>query len=143
MTSPFSGGCACGAIRYSIVGEPPVMRDCQCRHCQQRSGTGHSSYLAFQDARVELSGEARKWEVTGDEGTVKSHAFCPVCGAPVYLTVPAMPQFFAVHAGSLDEPARYRPQAVLFAARGQPWDHVDPGLQRFDTMPPADARQTS
>lgn len=141
MTNPFSGGCACGAIRYSVVGEPARMNDCQCRHCQQRSGTGHSSYLAFEGAQVELSGQARTWEVTGDGGTVKSHAFCPVCGTPVYLTVPAMPQFLAVHAGSLDEPARYRPQAVLYASRRHAWDPIDPALQRFDTMPPADAAQ--
>lgn len=40
MTQPCSGGCAFGAIRYS-TNQPPVFQNlCQCRHCQQRSGSG-------------------------------------------------------------------------------------------------------
>lgn len=135
MSDPFTGGCACGAVRYAIVGEPLVMNDCQCRHCQQRSGTGHGSYLTFKDAEVTLTGEARRWEVTGDLGTLKSHAFCPACGAPVYLAFPAMPDLFTVHAASLDDPARYAPTATLFTARGPAWDPVPPGHTRFAGMP--------
>ena len=40
------------------------------------------------------------------------------------------------HAASLDEPARYKPQAVTYAARGHDWDHLDPELTKFETMPP-------
>jgi hypothetical protein len=135
MSDPFTGGCACGAVRYSVVGEPLVMADCQCRHCQQLSGTGHGSYLTFKDAVVTLNGEARRWEVTGDLGTVKSHAFCPTCGAPVYLAFPAMPDLFTVHAASLDAPERYAPSMTLFTARGHAWDPVAPGQRTFTGMP--------
>jgi hypothetical protein len=41
MNTSYTGGCACGAIRYEINGEPVVMLDCQCRQCQRDSGTGH------------------------------------------------------------------------------------------------------
>jgi hypothetical protein len=41
-----------------------------------------------------------------------------------------------VRAASLDDPSRYRPQVLTYAARGYAWDHVDPMLQRFDRMPP-------
>ncbi len=136
MTSkPFAGGCACGAIRYSIVGEPMVMNDCQCRHCQQRSGTGHSSYVVFKGAAVTLSGRASTWEIKGDLGTPKSHGFCPTCGAPVYLAFPTMPDMFAIQAGSLDEPERYQPQATLFTASGHAWDALAPGVRTFEGMP--------
>ena len=47
MSKAFTGGCACGAIRYEIPAEPLVMSDCQCRDCQRKSGTGHGSYLTF------------------------------------------------------------------------------------------------
>ena len=47
MSEAYTGGCACGAIRYEISDEPMVMADCQCRDCQRKSGTGHGSYLTF------------------------------------------------------------------------------------------------
>ncbi|MCV9998485.1 GFA family protein [Pararhizobium sp. YC-54] len=138
MTKAFKGGCACGAIRYEITAEPVFMNECQCRHCQHRSGTGHGSYLTFSGRKdVKLEGEATEWEVAGDSGGIKSHAFCPTCGAPVYLTFAAMPDFFTVHAASLDDPGRFKPQAVTYHLRGYAWDHLDPALPKFDKMPPA------
>ena len=49
MSKAYNGGCACGAIRYEISGEPVFMNHCQCLDCQRRSGTGHGSYLTFAD----------------------------------------------------------------------------------------------
>ena len=135
-SAPYTGGCACGAIRFEIADTPLVMNDCQCRDCQRRSGTGHGSYLTFPSrTNVRLQGDAKHWDVTGDAGTVKRHAFCPTCGSPVYLTFPAMPGLFVVHAASLDDPSQYKPQFVTYRVRGQSWDYVDPTLRRFDKMP--------
>lgn len=47
----YTGGCACGAVRFEISGEPMVQADCQCRDCQRKSGTGHGSYLTFPDRK--------------------------------------------------------------------------------------------
>ena len=136
MNQPYAGGCACGAIRYRIDDEPLAMNDCQCLHCQKRSGTGHGSYLTFGSRdKVELSGEAKTWQVAADNGNVKSHGFCPQCGAPVYITFSAAPAAFTIHAGSLDDPSRYRPQVVTFVSRAQPWDRVDAALPGFPQMP--------
>jgi hypothetical protein len=66
---------------------------------------------------------------------VKTRAFCPACGSPVYLTFAAMPELFTVHAASLDEPARHKPQMVTYRLRGEAWDRIDPGLPHFDRMP--------
>jgi hypothetical protein len=135
MSKAYTGGCACGAIRYDISGEPVFSNDCQCRDCQQESGTGHQSHLTFRRADVKLTGEGNGWDMVADSGKVKTRYFCPTCGSPVYLTFSAMPEFFSVRAASLDDPSRYRPQALTYAARGYAWDHVDPALQRFDRMP--------
>ncbi len=137
MSKPYTGGCACGAIRYEIPGELLAMNDCQCRHCQQRSGTGHGSYLTFADKKsVKLQGAASHWDIAADNGNVKTHAFCPACGSPVYLTFKAMPDLFTVHAASLDDPGRYKPQVVTYGVRGHAWDCLDPTLPKFDRMPP-------
>jgi len=137
MSEAYGGGCACGAIRYEISGEPMVSNDCQCRDCQRRSGTGHGSYLTFPSrAQVKLTGEAKQWDVVGDSGNVKTHAFCPTCGSPVYLTFAAAPDFFTVHAASLDDPRRYKPQMVTYRVRGHALDFIDPDVPKFDKMPP-------
>ncbi len=137
MSEVYAGGCACGAIRYEIRGEPLVENHCQCRDCQRKSGTGHGSYLAFPRAGVELRGEATRWDTRGDSGNTKTQAFCPVCGSPVYLTPAAAPDVFIVHAASLDDPSRFRPQMVTYGIRGYAWDRIDPALPKFDRMPPA------
>jgi len=137
MSETYTGGCACGAIRYEISGEPIFSNHCQCRDCQRESGTGHSSYLTVRREHVTLSGHAATWDMVGDSGNVKTRAFCPTCGLAVYLTFAGMPDLVAIRATSLDDPSRYKPQAVTYAMRGHAWDYLDPALPKFDKMPQA------
>lgn len=136
MTSPWTGGCACGAVRYETVAEPIFQNHCQCLDCQKRSGTGHGSWLTFPGrADMAITGEARIWRVAADNGNEKAHAFCPTCGTPVHLTFSLMPDMIAVPAASLDDPGRFSPQAVTYGVRGHAWDTLDPALPRFERMP--------
>jgi hypothetical protein len=136
VTRLYTGGCACGGIRYEARQEPVFENHCQCRDCQQRSGTGHGSYLTFaQRTEVTITGEARSWRVAGDSGNEKVHAFCATCGTPVYLTFVAMPDLIAIHATSLDDPGQFNPKVVTYGVRGHAWDTVDPSLPKFDRMP--------
>lgn len=136
MNPSYTGGCACGAIRYEIPSEPIFQNHCQCLDCQHKSGTGHGSYLSFMRGGVKQTGSAALWEMVGDSGNVKTRAFCPACGSPVYMTYAAMPDVITVHAASLDDPSRFKPQAVTYAVRGYEWDVLDPALTRFEKMPP-------
>jgi hypothetical protein len=135
MSGSYAGGCACGAIRYDIASEPIFQNHCQCRDCQRESGTGHGSYLTFARKGVKLTGQATEWHMVADSGNAKTRAFCPVCGSPVYMTFAAGPDAFAVHAASLDDPGRFQPQVVTYAARGYRWDRLDPALRSFEGMP--------
>ena len=133
MTGSYTGGCACGAIRYEMSSEPIFENHCQCIDCQKRSGAGHGSYLTFAErAEATVTGEAKIWRMQTDKGTEKLHAFCPTCGTPVYLAFVAMPDLTAVHAASLDDPGRFNPQAITYAIRGHAWDKMDPALQTFE-----------
>ena len=135
MSKSFTGGCACGAIRYEVSGDP-MMSDCRCRQCQHESGTGHTSNLTFMGATVKVEGKASSWNTVGEGGTAKSSTFCPTCGSPVYMTFPDMPDIFLIRAGSLDDPDQYNPQMVLWTTRSRAWDQIDKALPKFDKMPP-------
>lgn len=137
MEAPFTGGCACGALRYAMHGLPVVQTHCQCRDCQRRSGSGHSSWLVFAEPAAEaVTGPARQWSVAAESGAEKRHAFCPTCGTPVYLAFPAMPGIVAVTAASLDDPARFSPRQVTWISTAQAWDALPTGLQGYSQMPP-------
>jgi hypothetical protein len=51
-----------------------------------------------------------------------------------------MPDFFIVEAATLDDPASFAPQMVVFTSSGFSWDHLDPALPRFSKMPPIPPR---
>ena len=137
MNTSYSGGCACGAIRYRTDSAPIFQNHCQCRDCQRRSGTGHGSYLTFASrAEMTITGEANTWRVAGDSGNEKLHSFCPNCGTPVYLEFAAMPELIAIHAASLDDPGQFAPEVLTYALRGLAWDRMDPALAAFERMPP-------
>lgn len=138
MSKPYTGGCACGSIRYEIVDQPVFQNHCQCRDCQHKSGTGHGSYMTFPSrSAVTLKGETAQWDFVADNGNVKTRRFCPACGSPVYMTFSESPELFTVHAASLDDPSRFKPQVVTYHVRGHAWDQLDPALMTFDKMPGA------
>ncbi|WP_423601915.1 GFA family protein [Sphingomonas sp. MS122] len=136
MTSPYTGACACGAIRYEIAEEPAIMNLCQCRQCQRESGSGHGAHLTFAGATVTVSGNPVWWESVGENGTRKRRGFCPTCGSPMFIALPDMPEIFITSAASLDDPSRYRPQAIYWTAAGHAWDRIDPALAAFEKLPP-------
>ncbi|TIS66484.1 GFA family protein [Mesorhizobium sp.] len=140
MSTLYTGGCACGAVRYEAKAAPIFENHCQCRDCQKRSGTGHGSYLTFASrADVAITGTTTDWRIAADNGNVKIHSFCSVCGTPVYLTYIAMPDPITVHAASLDDPSRFNPTVVTYGSRALPWDKMETGLTTFEKMPPGPA----
>jgi hypothetical protein len=136
MGKTLTGGCACGAVRYEISAEPVASVQCQCRDCQRATGTGHVNAMAFAQTAVTLTGELRFHDVRSNSGNTVSRGFCPNCGAPVMWKFTRNPELRGIVVGSLDEPGVFAPQMVFFASRGHAWDHLDPALPKFDTLPP-------
>ncbi len=129
--STYSGGCACGAVRYEVSAEPVRAFYCQCRACQRATGTGHASVLVFPRAAVTMAGGAAEFAQKADSGAQMVRGFCPTCGSPLYGKPQANPDYIGLFVGGLDDPSYFKPQAVIFAASGQPWDQLDPALKRF------------
>ncbi len=123
----WSGGCACGAVRYSCEGEPAMMVNCHCRDCQRATGSAYAAFVIFAKGAVSLTGAPRYHEVTGGSGKPIARGFCPTCGNPVTVTLEAVPDVIGFYAASLDDPARYKPAMDVFTASAHPWDlmHAD------------------
>lgn len=123
-----TGRCACGAVRYVISAEPGFAFHCQCRQCQRASGAGHASLFVVPRDAVTVEGVLKFYAQAADDGATVSRGFCPDCGSPVLGKSSGAPDVLIVTAASLDDPAQFEPQKVVFSASAQPWDYVDPAL---------------
>ena len=137
MTTVFSGGCACGAVRYDSTSEPLVAGHCQCRACQHASGTGHASHIMVPRDALTVRGEVRFYDSSADSGNIVSRGFCPTCGSPVLSHNSGFPDHAFLRAASLDDPALFRPTMVVYTGTSQPWDRIDAALTAFETQPDA------
>lgn len=77
-----SGGCLCGAIAFTVTGEPDYPHVCACRHCQCRGGGPLQSWVSFPIATLTWTGSGElKWFETFPGETRRG--FCPECGSHI------------------------------------------------------------
>lgn len=136
MSTSYSGGCVCGAIRYEGSVESPIMANCHCRDCQRSSGGPFSAVLVVPAASLRLlHGEPKYHVVTADSGKLASRGFCPECGSPLFAKGEAAPDFIAIKAGSLDDSSWFKPMVDIWTASAQPWDYMNPELPKVPKAP--------
>ena len=128
----FTGGCACGAIRYACAGPVKLSLNCHCRDCQRASGSAFiSGIIVANDTFTFTRGEPTYYSVTADSGTTTTRGFCARCGSPLIVRTLASPHTVAIAAGSLDDPSWHRPTVDIWVGSAQPWDVLNPALQSF------------
>ena len=131
----YTGGCLCGAVRYEADGEPLYTGYCYCADCRKASGSGFIPYMGFDSSAVRFSGETRQYWSKNFQGRLAVRNFCPTCGGLVFGGEVGKDKSHTIYAGSLDEPAAFRPTTAIFLRDRAPWALLPPGLEHFDTMP--------
>lgn len=123
-----TGRCLCGEITYVIEGDPVATAVCHCDHCQRQSGSAFSVNLIVQPAQLEVSGELRTYEDTGEHGDAVyvRRRFCGSCGSSIVSELVG-PGALAVKAGTLDDRSEVQPMLEVWCVDRQPWA-VLPGM---------------
>ncbi|MGE0826425.1 MAG: GFA family protein [Candidatus Binatia bacterium] len=136
MSISFTGGCACGAIRYECATEPLFMWKCHCRDCQRSTGGGAAVNVVFPASAVQFTTGALKEDVrTGASGNKTYRGFCPECGSPVSARADLIPDIRGLSAASMDDPSRLELVAEIWTASAQPWDELSAKVPHFATTP--------
>ncbi|MGQ7790974.1 GFA family protein [Faunimonas sp. B44] len=109
MDPALTGGCQCGAVRYTLLAQHRTADVCHCRMCQRSSG---APFVAFAQFRAE--------DVRWDRGAPKlfrssnlvDRGFCAACGTT--LTYQFLPHgTVSITLASLDDPNAITPQAQM------------------------------
>jgi hypothetical protein len=123
-----TGGCLCGAVRYSLSETPIDAGYCHCRLCQRASG---APVMAF--GTVPLA--ALRWS-TGLPGRYRSSNlaerwFCTQCGTPIAIHADYQPDTIDIALTTLDEPDAVSPAFHIWTASRIAWFDTADHYPRF------------
>jgi len=135
MPIPFSGGYACGAIRYTCAAEPIIAWQCHCRDCQRASGGACSPVFYVAKSAWTVTGEVKYYEVQAKSGNTVSRGFCPECGSPLWALLSTLPTIVSIRIASLDDPSEVPPTMDIWTVSAQPWEYLDPARSKVETQP--------
>src|SRR5258708_39631339 len=111
ITTPFTGGCACSAIRYESTAGPLMMVHCHCRDCQQSSGGTFSSFVIVPTEAFKLLRGSLRFHPSPSQMGGKTHrGFCPECGSPIQPKPDSAPHIVSITNSSSAYPPRFNPQ---------------------------------
>ena len=105
-----TGGCRCGAVRYTIEAERITARHCWCRDCQYIGAGSGTVNVFFPSETVKVEGALSDYASRAASGNLVHRQFCPTCGTPVFTQSEARLHLIGVRAGTLDDPEIGRPR---------------------------------
>jgi hypothetical protein len=136
-STPLTGGCGCGAVRFELTEPPLGAVYCHCTRCQRRTGGAASASARVAPGSVRIvQGEDRLRGWTPEGGRTKT--FCGDCGSAVFIQDPASGAIAGIRMGSFDDDPGVRPTARQFTAYAVPWEPIpDDGLPRYPERVPS------
>ena len=126
MTTSFTGGCLCGAIRYHCDGELLNSYACHCTVCQKRTSSafGTNMLVPVENFVIE-KGTTRTYNRIADSGNEIEMHFCGDCGTSLYAVNSGRRHANIIYAGSLDDPSQVEIQSNLWTDTALPWVNLD------------------
>jgi len=120
---PMQGGCACGAVRYTMATVPLFVHCCHCTWCRRESGAAFALNAMIESDRVRLiCGTPEMVDTPSASGKGQLVARCPACRVALwshYAGAGAAIRF--VRVGTLDRAERVPPDIHIFTSTKLPW----------------------
>lgn len=119
-----TGGCLCGAVRYSVRGDPLHVVRCHCADCRKESGSAFSVYAQWP---VEV------FEMTGEIASYDGRGFCARCGSSLLDLSDLEDSIIEIRLGSLDDaPVELTPRTEIWVKRRESWIPPVDGATQHD-----------
>ncbi|WP_224823647.1 GFA family protein [Cognatishimia sp. MH4019] len=114
-----TGGCACGAVRFSAQGQPDRVGICHCLDCRKHHGAVFYAAAIYPEKAVTLTGE------TLDHAGRHS---CKTCGSSVFARTE---NEIELHLGAMDMPDQFTPEYECWTLRREAWLSPVPGARQY------------
>jgi hypothetical protein len=133
MTDSLEGGCACGAVRYSLNTGPMFVHCCHCRDCQRQTGSAFVINALIETDRITMiSGDTKPVAVPTESGLPHEIHRCPNCGTAMWSDYGGRSALRFVRVGTLDDPAALPPDVHIYTRSKLPWIALPEAIPAFD-----------
>ena len=126
-----TGGCLCGAVRYTAEADPTIATVCHCRDCQKFSGSAFAALVLVSKEKLALNGTLKTFSSIGGSGNPILRHFCPECGSSIAEEPGMRPGMIILNVGTFDDPSIARPGPEIFRGDALPWIEVHGEIPRF------------
>jgi hypothetical protein len=118
MTNPiFTGGCQCGAVRFSTPELIDNAHICHCRMCQKAVGNFFAALVSTEKAKLTWTrGTPSRFKSSDDV----ERGFCGQCGTPLFFD-PLHSQDIGLCIGAFDQPQTIKPISQDSIESRMPW----------------------
>lgn len=131
MADSISGGCLCGAVRFTLSERPARAGYCHCTRCQRRTGSAASAQARIDGRTFTLTdgADALRWWRHPDGGFEKG--FCGICGSQLASRNPDDATQMSIRMAAFDSDPGVRPSWRTYVAYAASWEPIpDDGLER-------------
>ena len=135
MDSHFTGGCACGAVRYALESPPFDAGWCHCRTCQLNSGAPAMVFASVPAGHLVFTAGGDKVKKFKSSG-FGHRLFCADCGTPLLMQVDHQPETIDFSVATLDDPGAVAPGFHIFRASKISWFETADELPRHERFRP-------
>jgi hypothetical protein len=135
MIAPFSGGCACGSVRYECAQAPVAMLNCHCRDCQRSSGAPFASGVVVLVSDTVITGTPTTHSVRTASGSLTTRGFCSDCGVPLFTHSDRSPGFMSIRFPTIDDQSGFQPMLDIWTFRAQRWVCLSQDIPHFPQSP--------
>ena len=128
-----TGGCLCGAVRFTLDGPVDIVNYCHCSRCRRRSGSAFATIVHARWSDFEfVSGEEQI--VTFEPEGWNLRRFCGGCGSPL----PGWDEEddeVGIPAGLFDGDISSHPDIHIMVGSKAPWYEIQDNLPQHDEFP--------
>jgi hypothetical protein len=136
MKGELTGGCLCGAVRYTLrEGMRLNPYACHCTDCQSRTGSAFSEHMLFALGDLAIDGELDIGEYDQPSGAHSRIFGCVKCKARIYATNDTREGMASLRCGTLDSSASFVPAGHVWVKSKQPWIGLPNDAKVMDEQP--------
>ncbi len=130
-STPLEGGCMCGAVRYTVSGNPTYAGVCHCGDCRRATGGAYVPWFGAKPNNFAVT-QGKITEHQSSPGIWRG--FCNNCGSSLTFRGEGWDDV-AITIASLDDPDAITPESNVFLRERLHWVRFDENMRNYDGFP--------